>query len=62
MVSDNHRFCRLRQFEPETKQISLYILTAGGGKQVKRRPPKETEIEHSIETTKAFCLSEGDGT
>ena len=34
----NHRFCRfLRQFEPETKQTSLYILTAGGGK--REAPP-----------------------
>ncbi len=34
----NHRFCRfLRRLEPETKQTSLYILTAGGGK--REAPP-----------------------
>ena len=38
-------FAVLRQFEPKIKQTSLYILTAGGGKR-KRRPQKETEIEH----------------
>ena len=34
----NHRFCRfLRRLEPEIKQTSLYILTAGGGK--REAPP-----------------------
>ena len=34
----NHRFCRfLQRLEPEIKQTSLYILTAGGGK--REAPP-----------------------
>ena len=51
----SHRFCRfLRQFEPETKLTSLYILTAGGridksrNRTIHRKPDERRGLQRRI--------------